>query len=213
MIEYDIERELKTKKGCFVCAITRKRMEERFNWFKLENYHEVSTLEELKNMPYICKKHKEALVKIGNSLSVTFDFLVRNDIYFFKTLLKINGKKLKKEIEKTRFNVCKFCEEEKKIELFIIETFVKMLDDENVRSLYKVSGGLCRNHLMQCLIEIGKDNEKGMFMIEDTLKRLYVTEKLFKTFFHKSDYRFTNEEKKEEQKAWLEAISFYSENK
>ncbi len=212
MIEYDIQNTL-SQKGCLICNLVKKRMDEKLWWFKTENYHEIETLKELKNNPYICDKHKKQLTDMRDRLSVTFEFLIKKDTELFNSLLASNSKQLQKKIKNLTFDRCQFCIEEAKIEQFVVETFYKMLKDEKIKTLYKNSDGLCRKHLMQCLSIIDKTYDRSSFLIEDTLHRLSKIDSYFKEFFHKSDYRFSSEQKGEEQNAWLYALNFYSNAK
>ncbi len=213
MIEHDIEETLLIKDGCFVCNIVKKKMEERFLWFGLENYHEIGTLEKLVSNPFICERHKKELSNVGDRLSVTFEFVVKKDMEFFESLLSFNAKKFKKTLKGNSFNECMFCLEEENYERFIIEKFIKMLEKDDIKQLYEKSDGLCRKHLMKCLSIIGKKDETAEFLIDDTINRLFEIEKSFDMFFHKSDYRFSSEKKGKEQTTWIDALNFYSNNK
>ncbi len=212
VIEYDIKNALKGK-DCIICVAVEESMSKVIWWFKTENYHEHSTLESLREFPYICEKHKKQLTEMGDKLSTTLEFLVKADSRLFRNLLKLNNRRFKKELHHIPYNSCKFCENEKNIEKHAIETFANMLKDRNIREMYSASGGLCRKHTIQLIRHIGEKDERIEFILKETLKRLDTLQLLFENFFHKLDYRFSGEEKGKEQTTWLKALGFYSQSK
>lgn len=212
MVEYEIKDAL-LKKGCPVCSVLKKRTDEVLWWFEKENYHEIETLSKLQNNPFICERHKKDLLEIGNTLSVTFEFLIEKDMEFLASLSKLKSKKLSQKIRHSRFDTCMFCILEKDIERFIVEKFVAMLSENETKKLYAKSDGLCRKHLFESLLKAEKVSDISEFLIQDTILRLSKIDKLLKEFFHKSDYRFSDEKKGEEQNAWIDALNFYSTNK
>ena len=212
MIEYNIKDALGNG-GCPICKAAEENMEKLLWWFKTESHNDPSTLESLKNHPFICEKHKKEIIKMGSYISTTLEFLTKTDSELFSSLLLKNGKKFKKEIKTLSNPVCKFCEDEKRIEKHAVQTFVKMLDDDAIRDLYIKSDGLCRKHLIDVLEVIGEHCDKSVFLIRDALKRLSSVQNEFAAFFHKLDYRFSNEKKGKEQMAWLAALNFYSNTK
>ncbi len=212
MIEYEIKDAL-LKKGCPVCSVLKKRTDEVLWWFEKENYHEIETLSKLHDNPFICERHKEKLLVIGNTLSVTFEFLIEKDMEFLSSLSKLKSKKLSQKVKHSSFDSCMFCALEKDIERFIVEKFIEMLKENETKKLYEKSEGLCRKHLFECLLKADKAQESTEFLIRDAVLRLSKIDKLLKEFFHKSDYRFSGEKKGKEQNAWIDALNFYSANK
>jgi len=212
MIEYEIKDAL-LKRGCPVCSVVKKRTDEVLWWFEKENYHEIETLSKLHDNPFICERHKKDLLEIGNTLSVTFEFLIEKDIEFLSSLSNLKIKKLSQKIRHSSFDTCMFCDFEKDIERFTIETFIELLKKDEIKKLYENSEGLCRKHLFECLSKADKIKESAEFLIQNTVLRLSKIDMRLKEFFRKSDYRFSNEKKGEEQNAWIDALNFYSSNK
>lgn len=123
-----------------------------------------------------------------------------------KKIKKVITRQFDKNIE------CKFCKTSRDFSIFAAMVFVKLLQNEpDFRTKYIQSDGLCRKHFVQVL-ELCSDSASLDFLTGDMIRRLENIKQDFELFFHKLDYRFSDEPKGEEQKAWIKALNYYSSN-
>ncbi len=208
-MEFALKEALKLG-GCPVCRVISEEFSRILWWFEREGYHEISTLRELILNPHICQRHALLIKSMGSNLSVTFEYLINEDRKLLKDLQSLTGLKAKRLLSKEMEKNCRFCKIENSIEERAIKAFSKLFGDEEFRLLYEKSpSGLCRAHFVMILENLRKNSNEYTFLIGISLRRLNAISERFDRFFHKQDYRFSSEEKGDEQNAWQEAFEFY----
>ncbi len=194
---------------CPICDLVKIRMDELFWWFEKESYHDASALNLIYSDPYICPSHRARLLKMGSLLSTTFEFMLTRDLETFEHLKALKPLAFKRNTAKLIKSRCRFCIQQEEIEARLVNEFVMLIkQDSEARDLFEKKGYLCRKHLLMSLSVAGKkDGEiflrKGAEIAEKLLAML-------DEFFKREDYRFQHLSRGVEQRAWLDALRFYS---
>ncbi|AEA34137.1 hypothetical protein [Hippea maritima] len=201
-IDYMIEiclKETLSKDVCPICYCIKTEFKQYLRWFKVEGYKEPSTLKTIQKEGFICQKHKEELTDLGEKLNNTFEFL----LYWDVKLLSKNIKTLKKQAKNLS---CKFCEEEKRIEIIGVIEFAKLIQNEKNLKIYLDSDALiCKKHLILSLEKI-KSGRIATALVDKSLKRLKELLVDFDDYFSSLDH---TSDKKHKQDTFTKAIKFY----
>jgi hypothetical protein len=147
--------------GCPACAARREAETNALAWFFLENYRERATLRALTNSCY-CVRHLAALLaRPEPKLSVTFEYLVREEIRLVRRFRDELRRKRWAPLRRSKAGErrlprharpadepcrCPLCESGATAATVAIEEVLSLLEAEEGRAAYAASDGLCGPH-------------------------------------------------------------------
>lgn len=227
-------REVLTEDACPACLAVTNGLDRFFRWFFIETYGSLPTVERLARGGF-CREHSRRILShpSGYLVSSTYDVALREYRQRLERSLssvdatptsrsrKRVGQVLQRlgrflgvlprdsSVASPLHEVvdCPACEIQQFYELHVIHQLVWNLHDEELRSRYRASHGLCRHHLAQAL-EIS-DKETKVFLMEHHLGKVEQVLAELTEYFRKLDYRNAHEPKGREQTAWRRAITLY----
>ncbi len=209
IMEFALKEALQLE-GCPICAAVEREFGRALWWFKKEGYHDINTLKNLKENPHLCKRHAEMIQDMESNLSVTFEFLIEEDLKLLRELSSVHSIKTKRIIAKENGKGCRFCMMEESIETRAITLFARLLSDEGFREIFKKSQvTLCRKHLFKTLELLPKGSGEFNFLVDEGIKRLSGISREISEFFKRQDYRSVEKKPPHTETAWQKALKFY----
>jgi len=225
VIEADLSHALRQAPGCPICWVVEEEVNRAFRWFFIDNYNDISTLMAIAEHPALCREHAQRLLRDGNdALSMTFQFLILRERQGLLHLRKQQNQGhlstpwsvdrwlqwLRRGL--TRFppsRGCRFCRASEETGSTLLAVLLEKLLEEDWRSRYQVSFGLCRRHLREGLTQTVYP-EVARFLLEEADRRLETLETEFELYFRRLDVQHADEPKGKEQQAWQEALRYFS---
>jgi len=205
---------------CPPCVYGEEGQKTYLKWFELEYYNSVPTMLEVSQNGF-CRQHGWQISSLGNKLS-TLNQLVANskltELKNIKAVLQSNkngwlGSKrsanvfiniLKRLRNVEKCPVCETIEQGEQIALTYLASFLK---EKEGQEIYRESPALCWRHLIGLFYEVPE--ELTLLLTDIHIEQLQQLDSDFEEYFRKTDYRFANEPKGEEQLAWLKSLRFY----
>lgn len=223
----DLKEALK-KEGCAICRLCADDLPRYYFWLLEQDYYTSLTLDRLKRAGGFCPPHAWELAELkqpfvagvmyqwltkecGIKLQALLDEAQKNQtikrIFSFK---KERSLRRHKEYLKSS-DKCPTCHHLAYIAESRLRMLIKLLKTEEMRSLLSSSSGLCWSHFQMAISLARRDTLQ--FLAKDQLIRLESLCWSFGEYFRKVEYRFSNEPKGEEQKAWSRAIELFAGSK
>jgi len=196
------------EKGCPVCFLMAKSVHKMMDDFLYEQVNDSRIRQELHASMGFCNIHVWQLQKFGDPLGMRI---------IYEDLLNILEKKAKdsRELVEKHFlkpdnyqvskAICPICKHSKKVEKMYISSFIEYFNDAEFNSNFKLSFGLCLNHLVKGLNDC-HDKKVIAELKEIELQKWESLRQELNEFKRKSDYRFANEGFGAEGDAWIRAI-------
>lgn len=208
---------------CPACVYGDENKKMYLKWFNIENYNSLETLLAISGNG-LCRKHGWELSQFGNKLSTLNQFVINkkiNELENLKTnflsdqesvLCKIwpfsiiLQKKKKSRLQYSTLK-CPLCEAVKQGEQMALLLMADFLKTEKGIEAYRNSPSLCWRHLIGLFCEL--PSNLILLLSDIHIEQLEKMDRDFEEYFRKTDYRFSNEPKGEEQLAWLKSLRFY----
>jgi len=225
MVYYELKDSLKDD-ACPICALINRNVDNFIDALLYESVNDIKIREDIKNSKGYCNYHAWKLQSFGDPLAhaiIYSDLIVSliheidvflratkrcENIENFFGLKKENIKMLKRLKDYLASdNGCPICSMVRDWEKEYILSFVEYVGrDKGFREKFKAGGFLCVPHMFK-LLEYCRDKStvKEIMVVQlDKYKKLL---NLLNEIKRKSDYRFVNEPKSDEEKvAWIRAV-------
>ncbi len=233
LIALDIKLALK-EPGCPICRL-RHKIERRYLIGILrENVNDTSTRAKISRSWGFCPRHGWQLQHLeedvwhdglGNAIiyqDLTGQVISWLDSYHsvheqsqsdrLPTRIVGRARKLLGKAESGENGVCPACAMGAQSERTYLEWLVKWLPQEEFRSLYESSDGLCLEHLRYALAIAEEENPEVVdVLVSSALERLQRLRELLGEYVGKhSWHRHTEEMSDEEMESWKRAVAFFS---
>jgi len=185
---------------CPVCELMDFRINQSLENFLYESVNNPHIRYKIEKTNGFCNHHVHMMLKKGDPLShaILYQDLMNN------VIANVNNPKSK--IKYNEHSGCIFCERERENEYDYTKAFLDFFSKEEFSEKYKKKGLLCVPHLV-IIKNIKFTNKKTLNAIMDaTLEKYRVLNGHLSEIKRKSDYRHTDEEWTEDEKAaWTKA--------
>ncbi|MFB3764354.1 MAG: DUF6062 family protein [Methanotrichaceae archaeon] len=221
-------KKLLRQEGCPICRIGDDAFEKKWFWFFHESYSERTGAAAYIDNYGFCEKHTIEVLKMGPKWqkSIIYSLIIKyklpkleqlgnvlNRITLSQNRIDIdpNRKELNGAIKQVLpAGGCLFCNSVEQTERYYLKILLKSLNEPMMLELFKASHGLCLKHYFIALEYTDPEYSEGLMEVtKHILPKIRELKQSFDEFFRKSDYRFANEPKGDEQNAWLNAIRLF----
>lgn len=225
MVYYELKDSLKDD-ACPICVLINRNVDNFIDALLYESVNDIKIREDIKNSKGYCNYHAWKLQSFGDPLAHAIIYsdlivsLIREIDVFLKSVklyedienffgMKKENRKLLKRLKDyfASNNDCPICSMVRDWEKEYILSFVEYVgSDKGFREKFKAGGFLCVPHMFKLLEYCrNKSTIKEIMAVQlDKYKKLL---NLLNEIKRKSDYRFVNEPKSDEEKvAWIRAV-------
>jgi hypothetical protein len=185
--------------GCCVCRAVDHDLRRSVSATFYESVNDVGTREQLIRSLGYCRWHAPLVRELAHALGAAI--MLRSVVDHAKE--RLTSRRNPKPIGE-----CPICVEQSNLERQKLELLRNWFDDEQVRSAFDASDGLCFPHFSEFLELIGQAG--NAYLIADMGKRLDRISAELSEAIRKADYRFAKEPHGSERDAWIRALKLMS---
>jgi hypothetical protein len=184
--------------GCPVCAKVREDEQRAWSWFFLDTYQSPAILDAFIRSGGFCPRHARHAVEKGPRyiLSFLYRMLVESTLSELSQQGRLSG------VHRS----CPLCEIERESERIAIQHLALGVLTPEVAEAYRAHDPPCLPHLRR-ILQVAPSS--ALQTLRDGvilwLRRL---EHRLQEYFRKSDYRYSQEPKGDEQAAWFDALEW-----
>ena len=184
--------------GCPVCAKVREDEQRAWSWFFVDTYQSPTILNAFIQSGGFCTRHARHAVEGAPRyiLSFLYHMLIESILSKLSQQGRLSG------IHRS----CPLCEIERESERIAIQHLALGVLTPEVAEVYRAHDPLCLPHL-RGILHVAPPSALPTLMdgVIPWLRRL---EHRFQEYFRKSDYRYSQEPKGDEQAAWFDALEW-----
>ena len=203
---YEVLDAIKDNDCCPLCKLEAESVRRYLDSVLYEAVNDPDTRAELIRSRGYCKQHTHTLAKLGNALGITIIYMdqVKLVTQLLDNLPASLPKRSKRRQVWQRDESCPACHVQSECRKRYTITLLRGLSEEEMRSAYTNSSGLCIPHFLHVLGET-QEPEAYRYLIAQQQAKVKDLMHDLEEFHRKHDYRFTKEGFGKESDSWLRA--------
>lgn len=196
-------------KGCALCDLESKGMHRFFEALLYEYVNDPGVRAQLVRSKGYCNRHAHQLLGFGDGLgtAILYEELVKKFVEYLSNLEgTVPG--LLKRIDAGQWrnrSTCPACKAQMEDRARHVEVLAEWFGDEEMKTAFDASPGLCVPHFHMSLDAIRNDGHRK-HLVEVQLVKFEALVTDLEEFQRKNDYRFRDEGFGKEADAWLRAV-------